>query len=93
LDVQSDKVEIFNIGSEDSVDVKTIARIVIEEMGLSDVNLRFTSTLDGRGWLGDVKQMQLDIGRIKRLGWKPKHSSAESVRLATRAILGDLTVP
>jgi UDP-glucose 4-epimerase len=67
----SDKVEVFNIGSEDRVDVKTIARMLIEEMGLGDVKLRFAGELDGRGWPGDVKEMQLDIGKIKRLGWKP----------------------
>jgi UDP-glucose 4-epimerase len=56
----SDRVEVFNIGSDDMVDVKTIARIVIEEMGLSDVKLRFAAGVEGRGWPGDVKEMQLE---------------------------------
>jgi UDP-glucose 4-epimerase len=25
----------------------------------------------GRGWKGDVKNMLLDIGKLKTLGWKP----------------------
>jgi UDP-glucose 4-epimerase len=42
LEKSSEQVEIFNVGSEDQVDVKTIAQIVIEEMGLKNVKLTFT---------------------------------------------------
>ncbi|MEM2921365.1 MAG: NAD-dependent epimerase/dehydratase family protein, partial [Candidatus Bathyarchaeia archaeon] len=55
-------VNIFNVGSEDQVDVKTIAQIVVEEMGLKDTYMFFTGGVDGgRGWKGDVKNMLLDI--------------------------------
>jgi len=57
-----EQVEIYNVGSEDTVNVATIARIVIEEMGLSDVEIKYTGGVDGgRGWKGDVKEMLLDI--------------------------------
>ena len=83
--------DIFNVGSEDRVDVNTIARIVIEEMGLEDVKLRYKMDIKGgRGWLGDVKFMLLDISKLKSLGWRPRHNSAESIRLATREILTEL---
>jgi len=82
------KVEIFNIGSEDRVDVKTIAKLVIEEMNLKNVRLRFTGGVDGgRGWKGDVKYMLLDINKLKSLGWKPKYNSLEAIRLAIKEIL------
>jgi len=82
------KTEIFNIGSEDWVDVKTIAEIVVEEMGLKDVSFRFTGGIDGgRGWKGDVKYMLLSIEKLKTLGWKPKLNSAEAVRKTAREIL------
>jgi UDP-glucose 4-epimerase len=49
-------IEIYNVGSENQIDVKTIAQIVIEEMGLKNVKLTFTGGVDGgRGWKGDVK--------------------------------------
>jgi len=41
----------------------------------------------GRGWIGDVKTMLLDISKMKKLGWKPKYKSAEAVRMATLQIL------
>ncbi len=81
----SRRVEIFNIGSEDRVGVSVIARIVIEEMGLSDVEVYYTGGVDGgRGWKGDVKLMQLDVSKLKSLGWRPRMGSGEAVRLTAR---------
>jgi len=82
--------EVFNIGSEDWVNVKRIAEIVVEEMGLSDVKFRFTGGVDGRGWKGDVKVMRLSIEKLKALGWKPRHGSEESVRLTARALIREM---
>jgi UDP-glucose 4-epimerase len=78
-------VNTFNIGSEDWIDVKTIAEIVIEEMHLSGTKLRFTG--GDRGWVGDVPRMQLSLERIKALRWKPQLGSRESIRLAVRDLL------
>ena len=82
------QVEIFNVGSEDWVNVSRIAEIVVEEMSLKNVKFRFTGEVDeGRGWKGDVKKMLMDISRLKALGWKPKYKSEEAVRIATKHIL------
>jgi len=78
-------VNTFNIGSEDWIDVKTIAEIVTEEMHLPDTKFRFTG--GERGWIGDVPRMQLSIERLKSLRWKPQLGSRESVRLAVRDLL------
>jgi len=79
LEKSTEPVEIYNVGSEDQVDVKTIAQIIIEEMGLKNVKLTFTGGVDGgRGWKGDVKNMLLDIDKIKALGWKPKHNTQQA---------------
>jgi UDP-glucose 4-epimerase len=78
-------VNTFNIGSEDWIDVKTIAEIVVEEMHIQGTKLRFTG--GERGWVGDVPRMQLSIDRLKALRWKPQLGSKESVRLAVRDLL------
>jgi UDP-glucose 4-epimerase len=78
-------VNTLNIGSEDWIDVKTIAEIVIDEMHLSGTRLRFTG--GERGWVGDVPRMLLSIERLKALRWKPQLGSKESVRLAVRDLL------
>ena len=83
------RVDIFNVGSEDQVNVKRIAEIVVEEMGLNDVKFRFTGGVNGgRGWVGDVKKMLLDVSKLKSKGWKARYNSEESVRLAIRSIVG-----
>lgn len=86
-----EQVEIYNVGSEDTVNVATIAKIVIEEMDLSDVEIKYTGGVDGgRGWRGDVKEMLLDISKIKMLGWKPKLNSAEAVRRTAKDIISEI---
>jgi UDP-glucose 4-epimerase len=80
-------VNTFNIGSEDWIDVKSIAEIITEEMHLPDVKFRFTG--GERGWVGDVPKMQLAVDKIKALRWKPQVGSRESVRIAVRAMLDD----
>jgi UDP-glucose 4-epimerase len=81
-------LEVYNVGSLDQVDVKRIAEIVSDEMGLQKVKFRFTGGVDGgRGWMGDVKTMLLSVDTLLNLGWKPKLSSEEAVRLSCRELL------
>lgn len=77
-------VNTFNIGSEDWISVTDIADILTREMNLTP---KFTYTGGSRGWIGDVPKMQLDISRLKSLGFIPELSSRESVRLAVQAAL------
>ena len=56
LEKSTEQVEIYNVGSKDQINVKTITEIVAEEMGLQNVKFKFTGGVDGgRGWKGDVK--------------------------------------
>lgn len=80
---------VYNLGNEDWLTVDEIAQIVEEEMNLKPQHVYIDSG-DGRGWTGDVRFMLLDISKIKRLGWKPKYSSREAVRLAVRDLLDEL---
>ncbi|MEM2554692.1 MAG: NAD-dependent epimerase/dehydratase family protein [Nitrososphaerota archaeon] len=91
LEKTYEKIEIYNIGSEDFITVKEIAEIIVNEMNLKNVEFIYTGGVDGgRGWIGDVKTMLLDISKIKKLGWKPKYNSRKAVRIATRQILEEI---
>jgi len=83
------QVEIFNIGSEDWIEVKEIADIISQEMGLNP-KYKFTGGIDGRGWKGDVKFMRLDISKLKALGWKPKYGSKEAVRMTAKWLINEI---
>ena len=78
-------VEAWNIGSQDMLNVRKIADIVVSEMGLRNVKYKFTG---GQAWKGDVKIMLLSIEKLKRLGWKPKLNSEQALRKAVREMLG-----
>ncbi|HUW86022.1 MAG TPA: NAD-dependent epimerase/dehydratase family protein [Methanoregula sp.] len=82
-----DTVNTFNIGSEDWIDVKSIAEIVTEEMHIPHTKYRYTG--GDRGWIGDVPKMQLAIDKIKALRWKPQIGSRESVQIAVRSMLAE----
>lgn len=82
----ADPCEVFNLGTDTSTSVMNIARIVIEEMGLRDVRIRFTG--GSRGWPGDQPRVNLDARKLKALGWTAKRNSDEAVRVATRRYLG-----
>ena len=85
------RIGVFNVGSEDQVNVRRIAEIVVEEMGLQGVKFRFTGGVDGgRGWPGDVKNMLLDIRKIKALGWRPQYNSEKAVRFTARSLIKEI---
>jgi len=85
-----ERVTIFNLGSEDRVTVLEIAETVKRATGHLDASIRLTGGVDGgRGWMGDVKLMQLDMRRLKALGWAPRYNSAEAVRLTAKNVALD----
>lgn len=83
-----EKLEIYNVGSKTQATVTEVAEIISEEMKLKDVQFTFTGGVEGgRGWRGDVKTMLLDTSKMEKLGWRSKHDSVESVRIAARQLL------
>lgn len=78
-------VNIFNIGSEDTITPTRIGEIVVKEMCLE--NVEFSYTGGKRGWKGDVPKMMLSVDKLKDLGWKPKWGSEKCVRETVRSLL------
>jgi UDP-glucose 4-epimerase len=85
FDQAQDQLNVFNLGVESSTEVTRIAEIVVEEMGLHNVQFKYTG--GKRGWKGDVPQFQFDISKIKQLGWKPSLTSDETIRKAVQNLL------
>ncbi|MEE9163627.1 MAG: NAD-dependent epimerase/dehydratase family protein [Thermoplasmata archaeon] len=83
-----EEYEVYNVGSEDQINVEQLADAVAEAMGLEGVRYRWTGGVDkGRGWRGDVRDMWLDIRRLKAFGWRPHRSSEEAVGLAVSDLM------
>ncbi len=78
--------DIYNLGVDDSITVKQIASIVIDEMGLDGAEIRYTG--GRRGWPGDAPQLFFNVEKIRALGWQPSHTAEAAVRIAARRLLG-----
>ena len=83
-----EQINLFNLGTDGTTEVNEIAKMVIDEMGLKDVKLKYTG--GKRGWKGDVPRFQFDISKIKSLGWKPKYDSSDAVRKAIKDLLAEI---
>lgn len=78
--------DIFNLGTDSRTGVMEIAKIVADEMALSKIKFRLTGGV--RGWPGDQPQVFLSVEKVKKMGWYPKHTSTQAVRIAVRRMLG-----
>jgi UDP-glucose 4-epimerase len=79
-----EKINVFNIGVESRTKVKTIAKMIIEELHL-ETTVSYTG--GDRGWVGDVPAFEYDLTKIKKLGWKAKYSSDDAVRISIKELI------
>ena len=78
-------VEIFNISvMSEGTSVTHIAEIVVDVLGLSDVEFKYTG--GDRGWKGDVPRFKYDISKVLATGWKPEYTSDEAIRKAAQSL-------
>ncbi|RLI83276.1 UDP-glucose 4-epimerase [Archaeoglobales archaeon] len=85
----NEKINIFNIGSDDQIKVKKIAEIVSKAMGLDP---EFVFTGGRRGWKGDVPVMFLSNEKLKKLGWKPRYNSEDAVKMTVKDLLEEIEI-
>jgi UDP-glucose 4-epimerase len=71
-----DKVNIFNLGTDEYCEVNDSVRWICEALRVQPV-LRYTG--GPRGWVGDSPFIYLDTRRIRALGWQPTLSIREAV--------------
>lgn len=80
-DKLNSQYQILNIGTNSQVTVNEIVDIILDELGFLQTRKNFTGGVDGgRGWVGDVKTMLLDIEKIQKLGWTPQLESKDAIR-------------
>ncbi|MFW9887000.1 MAG: NAD-dependent epimerase/dehydratase family protein [Candidatus Thorarchaeota archaeon] len=68
-----------NVGSGERLKVRDIAQLVVEELTGNNVKIRYTGS--ERGWSGDVLTTDLDVGLLRKAGWKQKISPRQGVKL------------
>jgi len=73
-------LEVYNVGNLDSMSIREVAETVIQTSGIRDVRLSFRPGPGGVGWPSDVKEIVLNIGKIREeVGWFPTLGSRDSI--------------
>jgi UDP-glucose 4-epimerase len=76
IDKAQDRVNIFNLGTDDYCQVNDSVRWITEYMGIQP---ELTYTGGQRGWVGDSPFIFLDCQKLRALEWVPKYSIREGV--------------
>ena len=76
MDKATEKVNIFNLGSDGYCEVNDSIGWICQELGVKPT-LEYSG--GDRGWIGDNPFIFLDTQKIQSLGWKPKVSINEGV--------------
>jgi UDP-glucose 4-epimerase len=71
-----DKVNIFNVGSDDFCEVNESVGWICEALGVTP---RIEYSGGERGWIGDNPFIYLDTKKVRDLGWKPLFSIRQGV--------------
>lgn len=72
----NDKVNIFNLGTDEFLSVKDCAQKVASYILLKP---KFNYQEEKLGWVGDSPFIYLNCNKIRALGWKPKYTIKESI--------------
>lgn len=73
---------VFNLGHQEHINVSRVAEIILDELQLKNVTLRYAG--GKRGWVGDSPFVHLDTSKIQVFGWKPETSIEEGLRRTVR---------
>jgi len=71
-----DKINIFNLGSENYCEVNDSAKWICEHLNTTP---EISYSGSNKGWVGDNPFVFLNTSKIQALGWKPTHTIRESV--------------
>lgn len=69
------------LGVDSNVTVNQIAQIVMDEVGVH-VPIEYKGKYDG--WKGDVNKCSFDVSQLRLMGWTPKYTAEEAIRLAVK---------
>jgi Nucleoside-diphosphate-sugar epimerases len=87
VEYTDEPMNIYNIGTETTTSVTTIADIVSDVMCLDPT---YNYTGGDRGWDGDVPRMRLSVEKLQTIGWSANTESDAAVRRAAEELYDEL---
>jgi UDP-glucose 4-epimerase len=79
--------DVFNISTQDFVNVNEIALIVMDELKLDPRSVELSYSGGDRGWKADVPVVRIDAKKIVNLGWSPNFNSHEAIRESIKEMI------
>lgn len=73
---KKNKINIFNLGTNETITVKESAKTICKYLKIKP---RLIFSGGKRGWIGDVPLIKLSTKKIRDTGWKPKNSIKKSI--------------
>ena len=72
----NDSVELYNVASEDAIDMHEVVEAVANEMAIKPPLITHTGACDeGGGWPGHPRVLYPDTHKLMALGWKARDNS------------------
>ncbi len=84
----TERLNLFNLGSNDTCSVRRIAEIVVRETGCENASIEYTG--GDRGWAGDIPKAMLSINKLTELGFRVNYDSEDAVAHTVRALIGEI---
>lgn len=75
---------VFNVGNDTTLTVKELLKIVFKELKLKPKEVAIKYGGGKRGWKGDSPNVLFDTKLIRSLGWYPKITTEEAIKITTR---------
>jgi len=85
IEKAKEKINIYNLGNDEVINVVDSAKEIVSEAGYKDV--QFTFAGGDRGWIGDNPFVLLDTKKLQELGWKANKNTREGLRITTRYLI------
>ncbi len=76
IEKSNEKINIFNLGTDDYCEVNDSIKWICHELGVSP---QLIYSGGDRGWIGDNPFIFLDCSKIRDVGWKPKYRIKEGI--------------
>jgi len=79
--------DVFNVASDDTLTVREISEIVIQQMFVGKEKPKVLFAKTNEGWPGDVPYIRLNNSKLKSHGWKPSRTSRQSIEDSVSSML------
>jgi len=88
MSTDNEPLNVYNLGSHDTISVRDIARIVIEECDAVGAEIKYTG--GDRGWAGDIPRAMLSVNKMLETGFDVCMNSEEAIRHTAQSVIRDL---